>query len=92
MVKSRRRWIGSNWHQLGEDTCHFLWRHPKERSWEPETERKRQGGKTGRSVLEKKLKKEQDWVDDSHAISDSDNDGEEMEETFDYEYDPDDYF
>jgi len=38
------------------------------------------------------LKKEQDWVDDSHAISDSDNDGEEMEETFDYEYDPDDYF
>ena len=31
---------------------------------------------------------EQDWVDDSHAISDSDNDGGEMEETFDY----DDYF
>ena len=57
-----------------------------------ERKRKRQEGKTGRSVLEKKLKKEQDWVDDSHAISDSDNDGEEMEETFDYEYDPDDYF
>ena len=53
-----------------------------------ERKRKRQEGKTGRSVLEKKLKKEQDWVDDSHAISDSDNDGGEMEETFDY----DDYF
>ncbi|CAO2177948.1 unnamed protein product [Urochloa humidicola] len=54
--------------------------------------RARQEGKTGRSILEKRLKIRQDWVDDSHGISDSDNDGNEMEETFGYEYDHDDYF
>ncbi|CAL4947056.1 unnamed protein product [Urochloa decumbens] len=57
-----------------------------------EGKRARQEGKTGRSILEKRLKRRQDWVDDSHGISDSDNDGNEMEETLGYEYDADDYF
>lgn len=56
-----------------------------------ERKRGRQEGKTGRSILEKKLKRRQDWVDDSHAISDNDNNGDEMEEACGYEYDPDDF-
>lgn len=55
-----------------------------------ERKRARQERKTGQSILEKKLKKMQDWVDDSPAISDSDNDDNEMEETMGDEYD--DYF
>ncbi|CAL4960982.1 unnamed protein product [Urochloa decumbens] len=57
-----------------------------------ERKRARQEGKTGRSILEERLKRRQDWVDDSHGISDSDSDGNEMEETLGYEYDHDDYF
>ncbi|RLM62187.1 hypothetical protein C2845_PM14G14660 [Panicum miliaceum] len=56
-----------------------------------ERKRARQERKTRRSILEKKSKKKQDWVDDSHAISDNDDDGDMMEETLGYEYDPNDF-
>ncbi|KAF8766090.1 hypothetical protein HU200_007582 [Digitaria exilis] len=61
-----------------------------------ERKRARPERKTGQSILEKKLKKMQDWVNDSPAISDSDNDGrsdnsdDDSEEMEDEEYDDDD--
>lgn len=60
--------------------------------WSHLAERKhpRQEEAKGQSVLEKKLKKKQEWVDDT---VDSENDEDEMEETFGYEDDDlDDYF